>query len=409
MNKTLLMVAFDFPPSNAASIQRTLKFCEYLTAWGWDVHVLTAKPYAYPQIDSNQELSPAIAAKTYRAIALDVHRHLSIKGKHLSMTKIPDRWSSWGIFGLQLGKKIIKRIKPDVIWSTSPIPSAHKIARRLAEYGQAPWIADYRDPLPYMHFDSGSRLDKVHQQIDQQTLARANIVTFATPQAAILYQKRYGDRTAEKFRVIENGFDEGNFNKLQSLSLPSSPFSNEKFSLYYSGVLYPVGRDPRPLFEAMATLQSQGHINGDNFELVFQGSGDGDGFADDIKRLNIGPLIRFIEPVPFMRALYNMTQADALLLIQDKKFNAQIPGKIYEYLRTGRPILLKADAEGATAKIGQPFEGCPIANDADAIQNTLLEMITKGRQQHYARDVQQFTRESKAQQLDQLLLQLISG
>ncbi|MDU0356357.1 hypothetical protein RS130_22890 [Paraglaciecola aquimarina] len=105
MSKTVLMVAFDFPPSNAASVQRTLKFFEYLNEFGWTTIILTAKPLAYPLVDEN--FTPALKDNqfVYRATALDVQKHLSIKGKHFNWMKTPDRWGTWIPFATRLGKK----------------------------------------------------------------------------------------------------------------------------------------------------------------------------------------------------------------------------------------------------------------------------------------------------------------
>lgn len=408
MNKTLLMVTFDFPPSNAASIQRTLKFAEYLSSWGWTIHVLTAKPSAYTQLDENLVIPEALRSNVHRATALDAHRHLSIAGKHLEISKIPDRWSTWSFFGYQLGKRIVRKFQPDVIWSTYPIAGAHYIAGKLAEKFNLPWIADYRDPMHYMHGDNNSLLYKVQKRIDNKTLTLAKKVVFATAGAAELYQARYPNLLENKIEVIENGFDEKNFALLQQRDDFVSPFEHSKYNLYYSGVLYSDGRDPLPVFEALALLQKNNRINAKNFKLTFQGAGDGAQFHNAIQTLGISELIEFIAPAPFMQALYNMTQADALLLIQDTKFNAQIPGKIYEYLNTKRPIVVKADPCGVTAQLAMQHAQCPVVNSPQHIADELDLLITAGKNISVNRAVSCYTRESKAQELNHLLNTLIS-
>jgi len=348
MSKTLLMVAFEFPPSNGASVPRIESFYRYLKAWGWNVIVLTAKPHAYTNI--NTEYKDNSDDIIYRTTALDVQRQLSFKGKYLEVMATPDRWGlTWIPSAIVKGRKLVKQYKPDVIWSSSPIPSTHYIANHLSQKFNTPWVADYRDPYHYMNGSAGKWLDKFHKKIDQTTLKNASHITFATTGVKNLYVDKYKALIEKKNTVIENGYDEANFEKLQTLKDKSTPFDDSKFTLYYSGVLYQNGRDPLPVFEALSALKKQNKISDNNFELIFQGAGDGKEFEQVINDLNLQNIVRFISPVPFINALNNMINSSALLLIQDERFNKQIPGKIYEYLRTGKPLLVKADIKGATA------------------------------------------------------------
>ena len=399
--KTLLMIAFEFPPSNGASVPRIESFYRYLKQWGWRVVVLTASPKAYQRIDNSYQ--DAKEDLIYRAMALDVPRHLSIKGKYLSSMEMPDRWGlTWIPCALVKGKKLLKQYKPDVIWSSSPIPSTHYIAQKLSSEGNIPWVADYRDPFHYMNGSAGKRLDKQHKKIDSQTLKHASKLTFVTQQVRDLYCKEYGELVSEKSMVIENGFDESNFKKLAELPAMESPFSPNKFSLYYSGVLYAHGRDPKPIFNALAFLQHEGKINEDNFELVFQGAGDGQDFHQTLNELGIIHLVKFISPVPFINALSNMMACDALLLIQDERFNKQIPGKLYEYFRSQKPVLVKAHQDGATYKLATEHEGIFAGYTADELEDALALLLERPNS-FTKRDVAAYSREHKSRQLLELL------
>lgn len=403
--KTLLMVAFEFPPSNGASVPRIESFYRYLKLWGWKVVVLTANGRAYQRI--NNDYKDNSDDLIYRAFALDVPRHLSIKGKYLSSLERPDRWGlTWVPSAVHLGKKLIKQYNPDVIWSSSPIPSTHHIAGKLAKKCNIPWVADYRDPFHYMNGSAGATLDKIHAEIDTFTLKNANKLTFATEQVKQLYCDRYGDMVALKSSVIENGFDENNFEKLKTMNAPASPFDDRKFSLYYSGVLYAHGRDPLPIFRALASLKNEGEISESNFELVFQGAGDGKDFQNSLEELGIQKLVKFVAPVPFLNALWNMTTCNALLLIQDERFNKQIPGKLYEYLRTQKPLLVKSPPGSATQSLAGNYEGvfsCYIESEA----KSAISALTKQELSALKRSISSHSREHKAKQLNEILLGLI--
>ena len=403
--KTLLMIAFEFPPSNGASVPRIESFYRYLKQWGWKVVVLTASSKAYQRIDNSYQ--DGKEDLVYRAMALDVPRHLSIKGKYLSSMEMPDRWGlTWIPCALVKGKKLLKQYKPDVIWSSSPIPSTHYIAQKLSSEGNIPWVADYRDPFHYMNGSAGKRLDKQHKKIDSQTLKQASTLTFATQQVRDLYCKEYGDLVSEKSMVIENGFDESNFKKLAELPAMESPFSTDKFSLYYSGVLYPHGRDPKPIFSALALLQREGKINEDNFELIFQGAGDGQDFHHTLNELGIVNLVKFIPPVPFINALSNMMQCSALLLIQDERFNKQIPGKLYEYLRTQKPLLVKSPTGSATQTLAANHAGV-VSCYSEAESKAALLAIIEQQSTEIKRNLDGHSRENKARQLHNALIALV--
>lgn len=399
------MIAFEFPPSNGASVPRIESFYRYLKQWGWKVVVLTASPKAYQRIDNSYQ--DGKDDLVYRAMALDAPRHLSIKGKYLASMEMPDRWGlTWIPSALVKGKKLLKQYKPDVIWSSSPIPSTHYIAQKLSSEGNIPWVADYRDPFHYMNGSAGKRLDKLHRKIDSQTLKQASKLTFATQQVRDLYCKEYGELVSEKSIVIENGFDESNFKKLAELPAIESPFSPNKFSLYYSGVLYAHGRDPKPIFSALALLQREGKINEENFELIFQGAGDGQDFHHALNELGIVNLVKFIPPVPFINALSNMMQCSALLLIQDERFNKQIPGKLYEYLRTQKPLLVKSPIGSATQTLAGKYESVESCYSEAECKSALVKLISS-RDNQIKRELSEHNREYKAKQLHDTLLALL--
>ncbi|MDB2373835.1 glycosyltransferase [Psychrosphaera haliotis] len=411
--KTVLMIAFEFPPSNGASVPRIESFYRYLKQWGWEVIVLTADPSAYSKIDSTYQDGPD--DKIYRTRALDVQRDLSYKGKYFSIMETPDRWGlTWIPSSVRVGAKLIKKYKPDVIWSSAPTPSTHYIANKLSKQTGLPWVADYRDPCHYMNGSAGRWLDYIHKKIDRQVMRNSAHLTYATAAVRDLYQAKYGALVETKNTVIENGFDEANFERLAALSSlerANTPFHSKKFSMYYSGVLYAHGRDPVPIFEAIAMLNNDGLVNADNFELIFQGAGSGEEFSEALTTLGIADLVQFVDPVPFINALNNMTRADALVLIQDARFNKQIPGKVYEYLRTQRPMLVKADSQGATYKLASSFDGVETGMAAEELAEGIVKLINSKNEQGqvtvYQRDLSAYNREQKARQLEQVMLGLV--
>ena len=132
MVKRVLMVAFHFPPLVGSSgIQRTLRFAQHLPDFGWQPAVLTAHPRAYPKAcrDSVREIPHGLEVR--RAFALDAARHLAVRGAFPRLLALPDRWWSWWLGAVPAGLRLIRTFKPDVLWTTYPVATAHLIGATL--------------------------------------------------------------------------------------------------------------------------------------------------------------------------------------------------------------------------------------------------------------------------------------
>ena len=157
--RRVLMVAYHFPPlAGSSGIQRTLRFVQHLPALGWQPLVLTADPRAYER--TSPDLLPDVPAGTVvrRAFALDTARQLSWKGRYLDALARPDRWMSWRFDGVRQGLQLIREFKPELIWSTYPIPTAHRIGLELHRRSGLPWVADFRDPMAQDGYPADPRL-----------------------------------------------------------------------------------------------------------------------------------------------------------------------------------------------------------------------------------------------------------
>jgi hypothetical protein len=377
-SKRVLMVVFEFTPSNGASVQRILSVYKSYLAEGYIVDVLTAMPMAYENVQNETlNLLPHNEhGKIIRAPALDALRHLAYKGKHVSWMASPDRWGkTWIPSATLLGIFHVKKYHPDIIWSSSPTPSPHVIARNLQKKTGAIWIADYRDPMTHFQRSLPDSMGKALQEIDSETLDNADLLTFATDEVAQMYREQRPERNPNDFRTMQNGYDAVLLDEVRR-ELPS--FNNQlmkedSYNIYYAGVLYKEGRDPIPFFEALAELK-QSHPKCP-FNVVFQGTKNASDYEAVIKRLGISDVVKFVAGVTFKEAISNMLNADALLLIQDARFNRQIPGKVYEYLATGKTILLKSPSESATSNVALEYQGVHQIDEKSSIYKALCGIV----------------------------------
>lgn len=355
--KRVLMIAFHFPPLRGSSgIQRTLKFAQYLPQFGWHPVVLSAHPRAYGNSGDDQLRDIPPEAVVHRAFALDSARHLAFKGRYPGFLALPDRWVSWLLGAVPAGLRLIRQYRPHVIWSTYPIATAHLIGLALHRLSGIAWVADLRDPMTDQGYPSNPLQRRLFQWIEKKTVLHCQYAVCTTPGAISTYRTRFPEIPADRFVLLENGFDEENFADAESLAPLQPPQHQQhaqdtprRFRLVHSGVIYPSERDPVPLFEALAHLQAQGHISAGNFELVLRATGHDAYLAELIARCGIGELVTLAPHIAYRDALAEMLSAGALLILQASNCNHQVPAKLYEYLRARRPILALTDPAGDTA------------------------------------------------------------
>lgn len=408
MGNAVLMIAFHFPPAAMGSGHlRTLGFAKYLPAHGWDPIVLSARPLAYPLTAPMDESVVPFGCLVHRALAFDARRHFGIAGRYPGFLAQPDRWASWWPAAVWAGLRLIRRHNVRAIWSTYPIMTAHCIARTLSRIAGLPWIADFRDPVASSISTDNRFLVASQNRWEQRVLRDASRFVFTTPGALQNYSERYPQARSEgRLTVIENGYDEAAF---ADIPQRGSRHGRAPLVLLHSGLLYSDGRNPAPFFAALARLKAAGKIRPDDLKIVLRGSGSEEVYAREIKRLGLERLVTLAPVIPNREALAEQADADALLLFQGNRFDRQIPAKLYEYLRIGRPIFALVGPQGDTATVLRNSGGAHLAplDDVDAIEVRLLEFIQALRDGHApqarADIVAKYSRREGAIQLAKLL------
>jgi hypothetical protein len=405
----VLMIAYHFPPlAGSSGIQRTLRFVQHLPKFGWEPLVLSADPRAYER--TSDDLIGDIPPNTMvrRAFALDTARHLAIGGRYIGAMARPDRWVSWKFAAVREGLRMIREFKPQAIWSTYPIATAHLIGAELQRRSGLPWLADFRDPMAQDGYPADPLTWRSFLAIEQHALRMARFSTFTTPGAARTYRQRY-PATAERVVVLENGYDEETFATAVPAGEARQALNPGAITLLHSGIVYPAERDPTQFFAALGRLKAAGAIAPGSLVVRFRAAVHDDLLQSLAARYDIGDLIDCQPPVPYRQALAEMLAADGLLVMQAANCNEQIPAKIYEYLRANRPILALTDPLGDTAATLRQAGATDIArlDSADDISQILpafLEAICAGRAVLPVRQaVADASREGRTAQLARLL------
>lgn len=375
--RRVLIVAYHFPPvAGSSGVQRTLKFSIYLRELGWEPLILSVNPRAYEQVNDGQMAEIPEGIRVERAFALDSARHISIFGRFPARLAMPDRWCSWWLDGVRRGMQLIREYRPAVLMSTFPIATAHMIARTLQRATGLPWLADFRDHMTDPDYPPDPAIWRFNRRLESETVHACSKAVFTTNGALQMYAQRYPDLPASRWAIIENGFDEENFRDAERVAC--APADTERpLKLVHSGILYPSERDPRCFFVAVARLKNKGVLSAAGVQIVLRATASDDYYRPILEQAGIEDIVRLAPPVSYRDALQEMLEADGLLLFQAAIANQQIPAKLYEYMRAGRPILALTDPVGDTATAMRASRTGMICNlsDTDDIAAKMMAFV----------------------------------
>jgi glycosyltransferase involved in cell wall biosynthesis len=408
--KKVLMVVFHYPPwSGGSGVHRSLKFSRYLPEFGWQPIVLTATQNAYPKNGNHgSEIPPGVIVS--RAFALDSARHLAFRGAYPGWIALPDRWVTWWPSAVALGRRLVREYRPHAIWSTYPIATAHLIGLSLHRRSRVPWVADFRDPMTEVdprtgeQFPTDPSIRRANGWIEGPTVRHCTRAVFTTPGTQSMYASHFPEVPQDRWTVIPNGYDEEDFVNAERSMQPRQ--DGGPAVLVHSGVLYPDARDPRPFFEAVADLLRAGRISPATLKIILRASGYDDLYRPQLRQLGIEGIVTLAPALSYSEALGEMLSADGLLIFQAANCNWQIPAKLYECLRAGRPIFALTDPDGDTAAVLKHEGGTIVRLDSKTdIARGLLDFVTTlaSRKSRSKSWIETYSRKSRTRELARVL------
>ncbi|MCX8532864.1 glycosyl transferase family 1 [Chryseobacterium luquanense] len=428
-DKRILIITYYWPPAGGPGVQRWLKFAKYLPEFGWKPVIYTPENPSYPLLDESlmkdvpQDLEiirtkiwePYQLAeklnksnKKFKAGQFDVGKNQNWKSKLSIWVRgnffIPDARVFWVKPSTEFLEKYLKENKIETIVTSGPPHSMHLIGLNLKKImPNLKWIADFRDPWTeisyYKHLKLTNRSDKKHRFLESEVFKNADI-TLATS---------YTD--AENFRknganafCITNGFDEADSNS--KILTPSN--SQIHFILSYIGVLEQL-RNPENLWKALNNLVKTNSDFAENFSLKFVGRID-DKILETLENSNLKNHILNLGYVSHDKAVDEMANSSVLLITNFPNDSSKgiIPGKIFEYLATGKQIISFGPNQADVLKIldetkaGKHFG----YNDSKEIEDFLLEKFDlwkNGNLSENTENIEQFSRKNLTKQLSEIL------
>lgn len=290
--------------------------------------------------------------------------------------EFPDQQQAWFHPAVEAAMTAAKAAPPDLIFATGGPWTGLLVGRELAHRLQVPFVADFRDPWvcdspgPY----ASSFLNKKSERLQAAVCLSADAVVANTEELRLEFVKRY-PMLAHKFVTITNGFNcESQGLELQTKH-PMSSERNSVFEFCHFGNIYG-GRNVTPLFQAVLELHNESRLTSTQVRLRFVGGWETENYVpqDLIKQLEKMGLLQRQPSIPHRHCLQEMAAAGALIILQPHS-TTRIPAKLYEYISSGRPIVLIGDEGAASHLIQKNRLGVWCQNSVVAIKGLIASIV----------------------------------
>jgi len=426
--KKVLIIAYYWPPSGGGGVQRWLKFTKYLPENGWKPIVVVPENPEYPVIDPSLETDVPKEAQvikmpiwepygifkklTGRKKSEKVNTGLLFDEKKQSLTEkfslwirgnllIPDPRVFWVRPTFKRLKKLIPEINPDFIITTGTPHSVHLIGKRLKkQFPEIPWLADLRDPWADLdmldQFYASQWARNRQRNLEYSVLSRADIVTTVSP----TWTKELQAKVDTPVHCITNGYDAEDFKDFDY------KVTKNDFVISHVGIINSY-RNPEPLWSAIEELCHE--LPGFKEKLKLQIIGITD--AGLGKSLDKFPLLKARTSVtgyiPHEKVIEKYQESSCLLLLLNntKNSNGHIPGKFFEYIASGKPILAIAPESSDVAQIIKEnlFGLACDFKDKEQVKEAILNIFSEKVKPNSGKTVEQYSRKSLTSQLAPLL------
>lgn len=369
--KKLIIVTYYWPPSGGPAVQRWLDFSNRLVEQNVEIHILTPDPEqaVFPSFDYSliQKIDPRVKITHIpaKSFIFQLYQKTLGRGKAPSggfinekptlLKKIarfvrgnffiPDPRNSWNKQAIKTALKLIKEEQFSHLITAGPPHSTHFIGLEVKQQlKDIHWIADFHDAwTDVWYYDKLYRMPWAYQKdlsYEKQIIDTADQILCVGEFLLNKLKNRAKNQDSSRFHLVSMGYDD-------QINYQIACPANQYLTILYTGT---IGMEYRPevVLEALKELKS----NGLEIRLRFVGN-TAQEIQDLASQLGIQDLVQFDSYVEHAEIPRILAQADLLLLVSPKVKSEQliIPGKLYEYLATKKPIINIGDPHSNTAKI----------------------------------------------------------
>ena len=436
--KRVLIISYYWPPTGGSGVQRWVKFAKYFPAEGWQPVIYTPENPEQLAVDASLEAEvPAEAEVIRRRIVepYEMYKKLLRKSGHSKeavevnpvnaqnksfLQKVamwirgnffrPDPRCLWIRPSVKFLKEYLKEHPVDLIVSTGPPQSMHLIGRLLAKETGLPWIADFRDPWTkifyFKHLQMTHATVKWHKKMEKKVLDDATVVVAVSP----LVQQEFQAMTQTPVELITNGFDECDFTATKNTEANGGP--DREFVITHTG-LFAADGNPTVLWDVLAEKCSKDESFKKLMKIKLVGKTD-EQILKSIEDAGLSENLEDMGYQPHAVAVEQQRKASLLILPlrKEPEYKAVLPGKLFEYLASWRPVLGIGQTDGAMSMILNNTKTGFVLNWDDKMSiEKYIDICWKdhlnGRLSVEDADISQFTRRNLTRRMAQLFDKLI--
>lgn len=423
--KKVLIITYYWPPSGGAGVQRWLKFSKFLPEYGWQPIIYTPENPEIPVRDNSlaKDISPNVVVLKqpiwepytwYRRLLGKKDEKIGAGlmseggkeglGKKLAIWIrgnffIPDPRKFWVKPSVKFLEDYIRKNEIKHVVTTGPPHSMHLIGLGLKKKLAIDWIADFRDPWTnidfYRDLNLGKRADSKHRKLEKEVLAKADLVLSV---GSNLTQELRG-LGARKVETITNGFDRDDFPE-------SDLLPNDRFVIAHIGS-FSRTRNHEALWDGLKNAISELPELGGKLEILTVGQVDSS-VATSLNEKGLDQYWNRVEHVPHSKVLEYQRSSSVLMLMVNDAPNAKgiLPGKLFEYMASGRPILCIGPMDGDAAKVIS-YSGCGICvshTDSEGLKDAVVTLFNGiGEFKPDATKIEAYSRRSLTERLARIL------
>jgi len=388
MEHKVLIITYYWPPSGGSGVQRWLKFVKYLPQLGWTPYVFTPEnpsfsmkdesllrdvppeaevihfpiwePYGVLQwmrnpFGTRQPLKESDYIVTGKK-SLFQHIMAWVRGNLL----IPDPRVFWVKPSVAFLEDFIRDNKIRAIITTGPPHSMHLIGLKLRKkFPALRWLADFRDPWTEWDIYDNLHLTSIarayHRKLEREVLRQADVVLSISP----FHVERLRKLGGKNVQLLTNGYDPDDFRGIEYRR-------TDHFTIRHLGVVDDL-RDPRPFMKALRQLLTDHPEYRQNVRVEFIGNVN-TAFVQWVHQDEwLASVTSFKPYMKHAEVLQVYGETDVLLLVLANTAIApgNLPGKMFEYLAAGRPILAIGPPAGDAAEIIQATGAGQVADKED--------------------------------------------
>lgn len=354
--KKVLIITYYWPPAGGPGVQRWLKFVKYLPDFNIEPIVYIPENPNYPLVDDSlqKEVSESIIilkhpikepyklaslfskqkAKTISKGIISENIKQSFLEKIMLFIRgnffIPDARIGWVKPSVAFLSEYISKEKIETIITTGPPHSLHLIGMQLKEKLGVKWLADFRDPWTTIGYHKQLKLTKAaqkkHKTLEKAVLNKADQIIVTSS----VTNTEFSIITNKPIAVINNGYDRE--------SVEQVPLDT-KFTLAHIGSLLSK-RNPELLWKVLSNLVQENQDFSKDFQLNLVGAVSED-VLKSIQNNNLNDYLKTVDYVSHKEAIQFQRKSQVLLLIEidSEVTKCIIPGKLFEYMVSNRPII----------------------------------------------------------------------